>query len=88
MTADFMKNGGMVTCGLYNDAVMTCLGNDYAYEEIFSRQIQFQVQENDLLIAISSSGRSQNIIQAINAAKDKNAKVITLTGFNQDNPVS
>lgn len=81
MTADFMKNGGMNTYSLYDNAVTTCMGNDYGYECIFSRPMQFLVREDDLVIAISSSGNSANIINAIQVAKEKNAEVVTLTGF-------
>ena len=85
MTADFMKNGGMNTYSLYDNAVTTCMGNDYGYEYIFSKPIEFLAREGDLLVAISSSGNSQNIINAINVAKAKGASVITLTGFCSDN---
>ena len=85
MTADFMKNGGMNTYSLYDSAVTTCMGNDYGYEYIFSKPKEFLVREGDLLVAISSSGNSRNIINAINVAKQKRATVITLTGFHPDN---
>lgn len=85
MTADFMKNGGMNTYSLYDNAVTTCMGNDYGYESIFSRPMQFLVREDDLIIAISSSGNSANIINAIQVAKEKNAEVITFTGFEATN---
>ena len=85
MTADFMKNGGMNTYSLYDSAVTTCMGNDYGYESIFSRPMQFLVREDDLVIAISSSGNSANIVNAIQVAKEKKAEVITLTGFEATN---
>ena len=85
MTADFMKNGGMNTHSLYDNAVTTCLGNDYGYEYIFSRPLEFLMREGDLLVAISSSGNSLNIIHAIEAARKKGAAVITFTGFRHDN---
>lgn len=85
MTADYMKNGGMNTYSLYDSAVTTCMGNDYGYENIFSRPMQFLVKEKDLLVAISSSGNSENILNAIRIAKEKGADVITLTGFGTDN---
>ena len=85
MTADFMKNGGMNTSSLYDNAVTTCMGNDYGYEHIFSRPLEFLAREGDLLIAISSSGNSKNIINAIEVAAGKKAFTITLTGFGADN---
>jgi D-sedoheptulose 7-phosphate isomerase len=85
MTADFMKNGGMNTYSLYDNAVTTCMGNDYGYEYIFSKPLEFLIHENDLLVAISSSGNSKNIVNAIETAKNKKATVITFTGFKPDN---
>lgn len=85
MTADFMKNGGMNTYSLYDNAVMTCMGNDYGYEKIFSRPLELLGKENDLLVAVSSSGNSANIINAIKIAKKKGLDVITFTGFKTDN---
>lgn len=85
MTADFMKNGGMKTYSLYDNAVTTCMGNDYGYEFVFSRPLEFLGQENDLLVAVSSSGNSVNIVNAIHAANKRNMKTITFTGFKEDN---
>lgn len=87
MTADFMKNGRMKAFSLYDSSVMTCMGNDYGYEEIFSRQLEVFMDEGDLLVAISSSGNSMNIVNAIDVAKKKNGKVITLSGFKADNKI-
>lgn len=87
MTADFMKNGGMKTYSLYDNAVTTCMGNDYGYESIFSKPMEFLVKEDDLVVAISSSGNSVNICNAIEIAKDKRAEIITFTGFKPDNKV-
>lgn len=85
MTADFMKNGGMNTYSLYDNAVTTCMGNDYGYEYIFSKPMEFLVQEGDLVVSISSSGNSANIINGIVTAKKKGAEIITFTGFSKDN---
>lgn len=87
MTADFMKNGGMNTYSLYDNAVTTCMGNDYGYEYIFSKPLQFLSKEEDLLVAISSSGNSQNIINAIEAVRKKGGTVVTFTGFEENNKV-
>lgn len=87
MTADFMKNGGMKTYSLYDNSVTTCMGNDYGYEHIFSRPLEFLGNEGDLLVAISSSGNSQNIVNAIDVAQKKGMKIVTLTGFEDNNRI-
>lgn len=87
MTADFMKNGGMKTYSLYDSSVTTCMGNDYGYEYIFSRPLEFLANEHDLLVAISSSGNSKNIVNAIKVAKQKGCVVITFSGFLKDNVI-
>lgn len=87
MTADFMKNGKMKTYSLYDNSVTTCMGNDYGYEDIFSRPLRFLANKGDLLVAISSSGNSQNIVNAILAAREKQCTVITLSGFLENNRI-
>lgn len=87
MTADFMKNGGMNTYSVYDNAVTTCMGNDYGYAYVFSKPLEFLARGNDLLVAISSSGNSVNIINAVDVAREKGMEVITLTGFKTDNAV-
>lgn len=87
MTADFMKNGGMKTYSLYDNSVTTCMGNDYGYEFIFSRPLEFLGNEGDLLVAISSSGNSQNIVNAITVAQNRKMKIVTLSGFKYDNRI-
>lgn len=85
MTADFMKNGGMNTYSLYDSSVLTCMGNDYGYASVFSRPMEFLVNERDLVVAVSSSGNSPNIVSAIETAKKKKTMVMTFTGFKRDN---
>lgn len=87
MTSDFLKNGKMKTLSLYNPATLTCLGNDYSYEEVFSKQVENIMRSGDMLIAISSSGRSPNIIKAVDAAHDKDVVVMSFTGFDDSNTV-
>lgn len=87
MTADFMKNGGMNTRSLYDPSVTTCMGNDFGYEYIFSGPLNFFAKENDLVVAISSSGNSQNIINAVEVSKIKCAEIVTFTGFKPDNKI-
>lgn len=85
MTADFMKNGGINTCSLYDSAVTSCLSNDYGYEHIFEKQLDYLGHEGNLLVAISSSGNSTNIVRAIESAQKKGMIVLTFTGFKPDN---
>lgn len=87
MAADFMKNGGMKTYSLYDHPLTTCMGNDYGYEYIFSRPLEFLGNPGDLLVAISSSGNSQNIVNAIQVARTRKMKVITFSGFEKDNKI-
>lgn len=85
MTADYFKNGGVRTVSMYDPAILTCLGNDFGYEYVFSKQIEKHIESGDLLVTISSSGNSKNIVNAIEMAHEKRAKVMSLTGFSEDN---
>ena len=87
MTADFMKNGRIKTCSLYDHSVMTCVGNDYGYDYVFSKPLEFLGNEDDLLVAISSSGNSQNIVNALEVARERRLKIITFTGFHNTNHI-
>lgn len=61
---------------------ITCVANDYGFDHIFSRYVEALGQPGDVLFAISTSGNSQNILNAIAAAQQKNMKIIALTGKN------
>ena len=61
-------------------SALTAIGNDYGYDEVFSRQIEGLCQEGDVLIAISTSGNSGNILNAVDAAHRASASVIGLSG--------
>jgi len=63
-----------------NVALLTAIGNDFGFEHIFSRQIEAVGNEKDLLIAISTSGTSPNIISSIDVAIDKGLEVIFISG--------
>jgi D-sedoheptulose 7-phosphate isomerase len=63
-----------------DSATLTGIANDYAYQDIFAKQIRGLGQSGDLLLAISISGNSANILQAVKAAHDRNIDVIALTG--------
>lgn len=59
---------------------ISCVGNDFGYDQVFSRYIEAHGRETDCLVAISTSGKSKNIIKAAYVAKKENMKVIALTG--------
>ena len=61
-------------------STLTSIANDYSYNDIFSKQIRALGRPQDILLAISTSGNSANIVQAIQAAHDRNMHVIALTG--------
>jgi D-sedoheptulose 7-phosphate isomerase len=74
----------------FNEAdLITCLSNDYGYEKWVAKAIDFYSDKEDVLILISSSGKSLNMINACEAARRKKvSKIITFTGHNKNNPLS
>ena len=64
-----------------NSSVCTALANDIGYENIFSMQLKNKIKTNDIIIAISCSGNSENIIKAVKYAKLQKAVIISMTGF-------
>jgi D-sedoheptulose 7-phosphate isomerase len=61
-------------------SILTCIGNDYSYKEIFARQVEAMMKPKDILWAFSTSGKSPNILAAAEAAKTKGAKIVAFTG--------
>ena len=71
----------LAAISLTNDAsVMTSIANDFAFNHIFSRQVEALGRKHDILLAISTSGNSENILTAVNQAQDLGLKVIAMTG--------
>lgn len=87
-SVDLTKNAG-VRCVNFNEAdLITCFANDYGYENWINKAIKFYGDKDDMLILISSSGKSKNIINAVKAAKLKKFDtIVTLTGHSQNNPL-
>lgn len=82
---DFINVAKLRAFTLHESSLVTCISNDYGYENVYSKPLSTLAQENDLLIAVSSSGKSQNILNAANCMKEIGGKVITLSGFSKDN---
>ncbi len=72
---------GLAALSMSTDtSILTAVGNDYGYQQVFSKQVQALGQPGDVLLAISTSGNSGNVIAAIEAAHEKDMAVIALTG--------
>lgn len=87
MATDFSKVGGVRAVTFNDTSSLTCLGNDLGYDQVFAQPVAMHGRPGDLLVAISSSGRSANILSAVKAARAKKCKVLTLSGFAPDNPL-
>ncbi|XOV79301.1 MAG: SIS domain-containing protein [Aestuariibacter sp.] len=64
-----------------NSAVLTCLGNDLGYEQIFAQQLKVKAVPGDILIVLSGSGNSENIVQALKVAKEYEMKSFAILGY-------
>lgn len=87
MANDFSKNGGVRSICFSDSAQLTCLSNDYGYDQVYAKSIEMLAQPQDVLVAISSSGKSSNILNAVQAAKTKKCKIFTFSGFDTNNPL-
>jgi len=87
MAIDYSKNGNLRALAFNDGAALTCLGNDLGYENVFAKQMELHARADDVLIAISSSGRSPNILNAVRTARSIGCWILTLSGFGADNPL-
>jgi D-sedoheptulose 7-phosphate isomerase len=84
---DYWKNGGMRAIAFNDSSLLTCISNDFGYPQVFVKPVEMFADPGDVLVAISSSGRSENILSAVNTARKKECKVITMSGFAADTPL-
>ena len=84
---DYANAGGLRTVDLMSPAMLTCMTNDYGYENVFSKPIEIFADKGDMLFAISSSGGSINIIKACEVARFKECSIVTFSGFDSENPL-
>ncbi|KAA3650510.1 MAG: SIS domain-containing protein [Bacteroidetes bacterium] len=82
---DFLNACGFKAHAITDNSLLTCIANDYGYENVFSQPLDTLIDENDVLIAVSSSGNSMNIVNACQKAKEKGAIVLSFSGFKSDN---
>lgn len=84
---DFVNVGQLRATTLHDTALMTCMTNDFGYENAFARILSTLTRPGDMLIAISSSGQSPNICNAAAKVRELGGSIITLSGFASDNPL-
>jgi len=89
VSVDLTKNTKIKAINFNEADLITCFSNDYGYQNWVSKAIDFYADKNDVLILISSSGKSKNMLNACKAAKRKKIKnIITFTGNKKNNPLS
>lgn len=87
MMEDYAKIGRFPTFAFSDPALITCYANDYGYEHAIAEWLKIHFQPTDLLVAISSSGKSMNIRNSVDVARNVGGNIITLSGFLPDNPL-
>ncbi len=80
VSVDLTKNARIRTVNFNEADLITCFSNDYGYEKWVEKSVDFYADKNDILVLISSSGKSKNMLNACKAAKRKKIKVISFTG--------
>jgi D-sedoheptulose 7-phosphate isomerase len=88
VAVDITKNAGIRAVTFNEYDLITTLANDYGYENWISKAIEFYHDQNDIIVLISASGQSQNVINAAIRSKELGLTVITFSGFNSNNPLN
>lgn len=83
-----LSNAARMRALVFQDvARLTALANDYGYATALERPVALWAEKDDVLVAVSSSGRSENILQAVRAGSERGCRAITFSGFDADNPL-
>lgn len=85
MALDWSKNGGVPSHSFSSSPFLTAMGNDLGFDEVFSAPLGYYAKKGDLLVTVSSSGNSANIINSIEAARERGAGVVTFSGLKPNN---
>ena len=83
---DLCKAVGVRALVFTEQPLLTALANDEGYGSVFERPIELWAEPGDLMLTVSSSGRSENIVRSLKAAAQQDCRIITLSGFQPDNP--
>lgn len=86
-TVDFVNVAKLRAHTVHDPALLTCMSNDYGYENGYAKIMSQLAAKDDVLVAISSSGKSPNIRNAVTAMRQVGGTVITLSGFDSQNPL-
>lgn len=87
IAVDLLKNCHVPALAFNDASFLTCIGNDLGYEEVFAKPVSMLGNAADVLIAISSSGKSANILKAVDASLMNSMGIVTLSGMSKDNPL-
>ena len=81
------KNAGIRCLTLNEYDLITCFSNDFGYEKVFSKSLEFYADKGDIVIIISASGKSKNLLEAARFCKKNKILLYTFTGFSKSNPL-
>jgi D-sedoheptulose 7-phosphate isomerase len=84
---DLVNKGRVRAQVLHEPSLLTCMSNDFSYDDAFARLVDMYARHGDMLVTISSSGQSSNMLNAVAAARQTGATVVTLSGFAPGNPL-
>ena len=86
-SADMAKTGGVKTMVFTDLSLLTAVANDISYEDVYAEPLKWYMKKKDMVVAISSSGNSPNIVRAVVQAKKLGGTVITMSAMNEDNAI-
>jgi D-sedoheptulose 7-phosphate isomerase len=87
VSIDLTKNARIRSVNFNEADLLTCFSNDYGYEKVYAKSLEFYADKGDVVIIISSSGKSKNVLEAAKICKKKKILLYTLTGFSKSNPL-
>jgi D-sedoheptulose 7-phosphate isomerase len=85
LSQDLLMRCGVFSSVLSDAALLTCVANDYGYDQVYARPLKMLMREGDLLIAVSSSGNSVNILKAVEVARSGGVEVVAFSAFDEGN---
>ena len=85
---DLWNAAGVRAVSFADASLLTCMANDYGYNNVFRKPVGMFADKGDIMLAISSSGKSENILHAVEESKAKGLWCVTMSGFKSDNPLS